>query len=161
VRINLSAIQSIRPPASLFGEFFEKSVHFSGAMYPEGNFVEVDIVWDKENKYQDKEPALAVKLDNATIGYVPCVRTIEAYVKEAGSKMKAAIASGDVARAKYWMDREKFHSDRKPFAVIFRDQVETELFRNHEPVVKAKLARVQVSDETGEVMSISVDIDEY
>ena len=156
IGVNLSGLQSLDIPPSLFDEFFEKSSHYGGAMFPEGRGVEVDVLHEKENKYQTKEePALVVKLDNCTIGYIPVLSTIERYISDLAREMAVAMEMMNAGlHNKLRKDWER-QNDRYSYASSVRDQVELDLFRNHLPV-KGELTRVQVADDTGRVLSVSV-----
>lgn len=139
--INLSGIQSLDIPPSVFDEYFNMMSKPPSA-YPEGYYVEVDVVWDKHNKYQQNGSALAVMLDNCIIGYIPLLSTLKGY-------MQNARAENDLRR----YEKEQL---RYQITDFLRGNIETDLFRNHIPV-KGKLSRVHI--ESGKVMSVSVAFD--
>jgi hypothetical protein len=155
--INLSGIQSLEIPASLFDEFFKYDGNtFSRATYPEGDTVAVQVVHEKENAYQTKEePALAVKLDNCTIGYIPVLSTIERYINAIWKQRGEAMAAGNKEEETRLFKKWEWQNDRYTYARIIRDNIETDLFINNDPFVPGTLSRVQLSDG-GDVLSISV-----
>ena len=159
MRINLSGLQSIKPPASLFDEWVKyNESHLKESKWPEGVDVWADVVWDKENKYQEKEKALLVTLDNCPIGYIPVLSTIERYVNEAwkarGEAMAALDADGANAAFKRWEKEQGRYSAAK----VVRDGIESDLFVSHIPV-RVRIGNVLVSD-FGEVLSVSIDYEE-
>ena len=157
--INLSGIKAVKPPAALFDEYFRyKENHFSGAAYPEGDSVKVQVVWDRDNKFQTKEePALAVQLDNCIIGYIPVLSTIERYINAIWKQRGEAMARMDADEVNRLMKKWEWQSDRYKWAHMIRGYIETDLFINHIPV-EGTLSNVLVSDD-GEVLSVSVDFD--
>lgn len=143
--INLSGIQYLKIPPSVFDEFFEKSSNFAASRHPEGTEIPVIVVHEQDNPSNtDDEPALAVMLDGCKIGYIPLCSTIEGYRQEARRNNDLAMY-------------EK-HSQRLPIAEFLRKSIMQEMERDRTHVMGV-LSRVQVSHDTGEVMSVSVSFD--
>ena len=160
MRINLSGLQGLDIPTSVFDEFIEKSQHFGKAMYPNGNQVWCDVVWEKDNPYQTpEEPALAVQLSNCVIGYIPCLSTIRRYLAEQESRGLKARANNDLKGLESAGAEWKKQNGRLQAAEIVREYCERELFVEKRPC-PVELARVQIADDTGKILSISIDITE-
>ena len=159
-RINLSGLQSLDIPQGVFGEFFEKSQHYGRAMYPEGQAVFCDVVWEQDNPHQTQaEPALAVKLDNCIIGYIPTLSTIQRYCKEWERKGRQAKINNDLAAHEEASRKWKMQHGRFIAARDVRQYCERELFVEKRPC-QVELGRVQVAEDTGKILSISVDTPE-
>ena len=157
--INLSGLQSLEIPPSLFDEFFEKNSHFGASKYPEGNAVMVDVLHDKHNKYQsEKEPAIGVYLENCLIGYIPVLSTIEKYINQLARQMGQAMSDMDADEHNRLRKQYDKQNERYDYTSVIRDYVQTDLFINKLPV-KGQLSRVQVADDTGKVLSVSVAFD--
>lgn len=155
--INLAGIQSLDIPPSLFDDFFNRE-NFAVAKYPECPDVKVQITHERDNKYQDKERALVVTLQNAVIGYIPTTGTIDKYIKSAEIRGRKARAANDLATYEKCVSEYKKHSARKDIVDIMRGQIETDLFINKDPYVEGTICRVQRDEDTGEILSISVGI---
>ena len=119
MRINLSGLASLDIPLAVFDEFFKKSQHFGKAMYPEGTTIWCDVVYEPDNPGNtEDEPALAVKIDNCTIGYIPRISTIHRYIAEAERDGKRAKAYNDLSSYEKAAFNWKKHSKCLPNIII-------------------------------------------
>ena len=126
ISINLSGIQSIVVPLSIeVGD-------------------EVLVFHEEDNKYQQKEIALAAKHDAGIIGYVPCLETIEKYIKKAEK-------DNDLRAFRNQSERYRITSH-------IRDNVINDIYRNNQSV-RAKIGRVQLNDDQDKVLSVSISFD--
>ena len=139
--INLSGIQSLDIPISVFDEFMSKSRHYGNAAHPEGTDVEVVVRHVPEK--DDEEMALACVLDNVTIGWLPKITTIDGYIQK--------------ARRDNDLKKWQWHSDRKVAAEFIRTCVERDMLQ-HLPV-RGVLRRVQIAEDSGKLLSVSVGFD--
>lgn len=143
--INLAGLQSLDIPPSLFDEFLKyQESAFKQSKWPEGCEVEVDIIWERENRFQtEKEPALAVKLDNATIGYIPVLSTIAGYIQKSREEN----------------DLKRYEKEQARYQIVdfIRGSIERDLMEGMP--ARGKLTRVQIADDTGKVLSVSVGFD--
>ena len=157
--INLTGIQSLKIPSPVFDEFFKYDENFfSRATHPEGDRVEVQVTWDKDNKFQEHEYALAVKLDNCLIGYIPALRTIEGYINGIWAQRGTALAKGDKAEADRLFKKWERQNERYKYSESIRGSIETDLFWNDIPYVKGWVQNVML-DDAGIVLSVSIAID--
>jgi hypothetical protein len=149
--INLSGVQNLEIP--LEDWWFEDYII-------NGLAVGVEVQHDKGNKYQTKEaPALAVYLGTHLIGYIPVLSTIERYVNQLAAQMGSAMASMDAPEHNRLTKIYDRQNQRYEATLKIRDWIQTDLFRN-ELQVRGVLSRVQIADDTGKVLSVSVLFEE-
>ena len=155
--INLSGIKALKPPASVFSDYFKfQEQTFRNAAYPDGSDVWADVVWEKENKYQTpQEPALLAKLSNCPIGYIPVLSTIERYMNEAHALRGQAMSNLDADGANSAFARWEKEAARYAAADWVRGNIKTEMEVNHLPV-KMRVVNVILSP-MGEVNSVSLE----
>tara|TARA_B100000424_G_C22842266_1_gene449457 strand:- start:432 stop:821 length:390 start_codon:yes stop_codon:yes gene_type:complete len=103
--------------------------------------MKLEVTHESDNPYQEHGKAYQVKHENFRIGYLPLLNTI--YKRMIESKQR-----GDHQDYEYNLD--KYNS-----AEMIRDEVTTDLFRNHLPHVDAEIFSVKYTEE-GEVLSIVV-----
>jgi hypothetical protein len=143
--INLSGIQKLPLEDWWFEDY---TLH--------GQAMKAQVIHDEENKYQSKkEPALAVTLDGRMIGYIPVLSTIERYINQLAAKMGAAMASMDAPEHNRLTKIYDKQNQRHDATLKIRGWVETDLFIN-ELEVFGVLSRVQIADDSGKVLSVSV-----
>ena len=157
IAINLSGLQAMNIPPSLFDEFFEKRSQFANAKYPEGTDIVVDVIWEESNRFQEHGRALLCKIDNCSIGYIPILKTIERYISDTARKMADALSSMNAAEHNRLRKEWEKHNERYAAASSVRDYVETELFRN-DGTCRGIVNRVVI--EEGAVWSVSVAFDD-
>jgi hypothetical protein len=149
--INLSGIQSLPIPleAAWFEPFFDEEVSKVG----------VEVVHDAGNRYQTKEaPALAVYLGTYLIGYIPVLSTIERYINQLAAKMGVASTAMDAQEHNRLTKIYDKQNQRYDATLIMRGWIQTDLFIN-EQAVFGVLSRVQIADDSGKVLSVSVMIE--
>lgn len=103
---------------------------------------EVTVLHDSKNPYQSpNEPALIVKHEGRPIGFIPVLSTIERYIAQ--------------AREENNLKQYEYHSSRKAAASAVRYALENDMFRNH-LIPIGKICRLQVDEDSGKVLSVSV-----
>lgn len=106
--------------------------------------MKLEVSHEENNPYQKDGKAYQVKHENFRIGYLPILNSL--YKRMIQSKQR-----GDHQDYEYNLDR--YNS-----AEVIRDNVYTDLFRNHYPYVEAAIYSVKYTQE-GEVQSIIVQFD--
>ena len=96
-------------------------------------------------EYDDNERALGVHTEEGKlIGWIPKLETLQKYInkfKEENNETQMLM-----------------HSDRKVITESLRDNIETDMFRNHINVM-GTVSRLRQDYDTGEVYSVSVSFD--
>jgi|TARA_R100000479_G_C6271320_1_gene159621 hypothetical protein len=116
-------------------------INFNDLDIQSGDEVEVSI----DDSFQDDETAYVVKHKGITpIGYIPKLMTISQWGIEARSR-------GD-------LDSYNYNRDRYIATKIIRDNIFSDMNRNHIPVIPAWISRI-VRDEDDTVKSVGVAFD--